>query len=422
MIKSKHDAYLYIMKASRPMCLRNDFTDFANEVQQKYNVPIGLTGDIICNRIEEIAATASEEVLFAIIDILPSHISEKNTKKLSDYFSNIEIKKYKKWKYKENKLEFPLVIDCIEVDNDIWVGRADVEWFTLLRNANIIRYNPDIQRTMQRVVKNGREEYVITRNRKAIKGIINRYEQDLYIPNAIVLNISDDSEANFFYDEDNKQLIIKSIKYLDILDGYHRYYGMNITKDTHPDFNTAFILQITNFNIYKGKEYINQQDLKTPMSRIDAASLDVSSPQVQVCERLNDSPLCNWKGQIKRNGGNINLPELSSVIWRYYFSDNKKLTQKDIVDITKEIQEKINVITEQYTEYMDCKICFRELCVLIYFVRNCMNDAKEIKKYLPKLSYVMKETEKDEYKSYWWIHGEHPLKPKVIKFIEGLVK
>lgn len=324
---------------------------------EKYNFPKGTFSDFLSGRkrIEE----ANDFALFVILDSILYNNANNHTKKLSDFFTEREISKYSVSKYtKLEEINFPLIFPMIQVCDDQWIGAIDVNMLFALQNNSLINYNPDTQRAMTKVTRGSNEVYRITLNKKAVTEITSDMTNKIYIPDTITLNISTDDElADFYYDKETHQLVIKSLKAFDINDGYHRYVSMFQAKAENSEFNYPMELRITNFDIEKSQRMIYQMDQKTQMTKQTSDSYNVYAPQNKVVQRINDSSMCNVQGFIKRDNGKIDMPTLAESIKQLYFTRKNAVDspeqRKEIIRISKEFIEDFNILTEGDESYLD---------------------------------------------------------------------
>ena len=313
MIKTKEE----LANKIRPLCERVLFdkeksNNTLQEMQTSFNIPTGLTMDLLTGRIN--LEDTNEFILFALCNCLDKELEKNNTNK---YFTPIEIEGYSKSKFEEETIKFPIEIKCVPVAADQWIGSVDVNFIMKLRKAQLINYNANAQRTLQRVVKGERSYYKITLNKDAINKIIESMNNGNYIPNTITLNMPE--TADFSYDDSKSILSIKSLDHFDISDGYHRYIAMGQLKDKNPDFNYPMELRIVMFSEDKVKQFIYQEDQKTKMRKIDSDSMNMNAPENLVVERLNRDVMFNLKNKIARNNGSINYGELAAIIKYFYF-------------------------------------------------------------------------------------------------------
>lgn len=340
-----------------------------NGMKDVFNIPTGVTMDMLSGRMQFI--DASEFLLFALCKLLDQELGKHN---LENFFTPIEIVGYSGSKLEEDKIKFPIEIKCIPVTADQWIGSTDVNFIMQLRKAQLINYNVNAQRTLQRVVRGEKSYYKITLNKDAINKIFSSLEDGIYIPNTITLNMPETAE--FSYDENKNVLIINSIDHFDISDGYHRYIAMSQLKDKNPEFNYPMELRIIMFPEDKVKQFIYQEDQKTKMRKVDSDSMNMNAPENLVVERLNTDVGFNLKGKINRSNGLINYGELASIIKYFYFKgQNADKSIKRIIEVEKEIKDKFNTLTEVHTELLekDYVFSFQKLLVIFY-----MFDKKDL--------------------------------------------
>lgn len=365
MIRTKEE----LANKIRPLCERVLFDKEKSNntlyaMQTSFNIPTGMTMDLLTGRIN--LEDANEFILFALCNCLDKELEKKNTNK---YFTPIEIEGYSKSKYHEETIKFPIEIKCVPVTADQWIGSVDIDFIMKLRRAQLINYNANAQRTLQKVVKGERSYYKITLNKDAINKIIESMDNGNYIPNTITLNMPE--TADFSYDDSKCVLSIKTLDHFDISDGYHRYIAMGQLKDKNPDFNYPMELRIIMFSEDKVKQFIYQEDQKTKMKKIDSDSMNMNAPENLVVERLNRDVMFNLKNKIARNNGSINYGELAAIIKYFYFKgQGVDKSIRRIIEVESEIRDKFNKLTETYPSLLDKDYSFAELMVIFYTFDN----------------------------------------------------
>lgn len=333
---------------------------YANET---YDIPKGTVSDFISRRTA--ISEASEFILFILLDSI-NNISSR-TQNIDNFYTEQEIQYYKKSKYKVEKIKFPLIFKMIQVEEDQWTGKISVKTLMQLRKAQMINYNVNAQRTMQRIVRGGKESYKIALNQKAISEIAEAYINKDFIPNAITLNIPAESDAVFYYDEDTCSLVIKSLDNFHITDGYHRFIAACQVSDTNPDFDYNMELRIVNFTDDKAKQMIFQEDKKTKMRKMDSESMNMNKAANIVVTRLNENVRCNLKGLISRNDGIISFAELAELVNYFYFKGiTKEKERSTIIQATSELMNNFNMLTEYNTEYLEKKMKYSTLLAAMF--------------------------------------------------------
>lgn len=366
MLTSKRTLAAYLRKQCDRIVFDKDKCEqICNDAYEQHNVTSGTMMDLIADRTE--LREASEFLLF----VLAEEIDKVNgTNELPKYFTEIEIKGYSKQRLEVEKV-FPLKLHCIRVSTDQYIGATDIDFLMKLRKAQLINYNENAQRTMQRVVRGDKSFYRITLNMGAVKAIQKSLHEGRYIPNTITLNIPEDVNSEYYFDEDSSTLVINSLEHFDISDGYHRFMAMCREKDSNPDFDYPVELRIITFSDDKVKQFIFQEDQKTKMRKIDSDSMNMSNQANILVERLNTDSKFDLVGKIQRNGGSINFSELASIIGYQYFKGKKKnVDTRELVETKNQIRDSFNRFLEMDTANLDKTYDFRDLYVIIYGIKN----------------------------------------------------
>lgn len=262
---------------------------------------------------------------------------------LNKYFNNTEISKFDSFTYKEKSI-FPMKFAVVQILPNQWIGRITVKELMKLRDAQLINYNENAQRTMSRIVDGEHEYYKITLNKKAVNGIIESYENEVYIPNTITLNIPEDG----VFDYQDGQLTVRKVDHFDILDGYHRYIAMSKLYNTNKKFDYAMELRLVNFTDDKAKQFIWQEDQKTKMRKVYSDAYNQNDGANKIVQRLNVDSTCNLSGMISQNKGIVNSAYLGEAISQIYMKGvTKKSEATKVILVTRDLKEKFNYITEQ---------------------------------------------------------------------------
>lgn len=342
----------------------NNVYDYA---KLKYEIPKSITSDLICMRTSFMET--SDYILFCILDSIENAANINS--KLSVFFTDKEISTYSETKYNVEKIEFPIRFKMIQISYDQWIGSISIKTVMKLRAAQLINYNINAQRTMQKIIKNNKEIYKITLNESATKSISALLKANAYIPTPLTLNIPQESDADFFYDNEKCELVIKKLPYFDITDGYHRYIAACKISDSDKNFDYKMELRIINFSEEKARQFIYQEDQKTKMKKVDSNSFNINNPGNIVAERMNQSSQCNLQGLIGRNSEIINLGELAGLINYFYFKNTNKDKEKIlIISTTKELIEKFNLLTEYDNSYLEDKYSFKTLSIIMFIFAN----------------------------------------------------
>ena len=384
---------------------------------ENFKIPRGEISDIISSRksIEEV----SEFVLFAILN---SYDILRNLKKpkVNEYFTPIEIEHFSKSVYCIDDIRFPLVFDMLQVANDQWIGTISVKDIIKFRRAQFIHYDVDTQRAMQRIVRGNKEYYKIKVNNSAVESISTLMENNQYIPNTLTFNIPPDVESDFYYDEEKKQLIIRKLKYFNISDGYHRYIAIGKLSEKDEDFNLTMELRITNFYDDKVQNFTFQEDQKTKMSKIDSDTYNTNDPANTVSTRLNEDPRSNIKGLIGRNQSIIPMQDLSRCIKYFYFNSNASYvkTQKSIIEVTKELMEDFNILTEEVPQFLEKRMDFNVLSCILYIFK--LYQTKDKSHMVQSVQYLIEKSSSIDQRKFASRKIRKPLVNEFDKIMEGV--
>lgn len=360
MIKEKKELVSYLKARCGSLVFNQEkLNTLVTEIEKENNVPTGITMDIIAGRtnMEE----DNEFLLFLICNKI-------NPDKVKEFFTENEISFYSAQLYERDEFEFPIDIQCIQVAPDQWIGAADVNFLIELRKAQLINYNANAQRTMQRIVRGNKETYKIALNAKAIKEIKTSLAQGNFIPNTITLNMPETTD--WTYDAKRNVLTINELSAFDISDGYHRYMAMCQLKETDIDFNYPIELRIISFPDDKVKQFIYQEDQKTKMRKVDSASMNMSSPANIALERLNTDTMFDLKGKVLRNGGQINFGYAGNIIEFLFFKGIKSAPMNEIVAVKNRLKNGINEFVEAHPEWFEKRFDFKETLILIYGIEQ----------------------------------------------------
>lgn len=370
MLKSKVELEKYLEKkiltftVNTEVC--NRIYDYALE---KHNIPRVITSDYLTlrNPLEE----ASDFILFCLLEAIEA-IREEKTSVIPQFYVSAEIKKYSTAEYKVDKIKFPLRLKAIQINEDQWMSSIDFNLLMKLRAGQLINYNENTQRTMEKIVRGDKEVYVITRDKTAIAQIEKAYKDNTYISTPLTFNIPEDSNAEFYYNEDTNELVINSLEYFDIVDGYHRYLAACKACDSDKNINRNMELRVVAFPEYKAQQFIFQEDQKTKMRKADSNTFNQTDVVNQIITKINTSPISNLNGLISRNDGVINFVDFADVINYFYFNNKKDVGNAVKIKITNEIINNFNGLTEYDLKYLG-KYSYQRLFVIMY----CFTHLKE---------------------------------------------
>lgn len=341
-------------------------------VNDKHNIPISIVADICANRKD--ISEVSDFIAFAILESLDG-------KQLKYYFTDEEIGTYSQFKYEEKKIELPIVFEeMVQIADDQWIGEITVKRLMEFKDAQLIKYNENTQRTLRKIIKGENKYYKIFLNKKAIAEIKESLVNNTYISNVITLNIPPESLEVVKKKRTNRicTLVVSSI--MDILDGYHRYISMSEIVREDPTFDYPMMIQIVSFSEEKARQFIFQEDQKTQMKKVDSAAMNQYNPANTTVAKLNSDPNSNLRGEIVKTTGKIDPSFLAALVFSYYFSQpGKKYTTKETLDITNDLEAKFNQLTSENTDWLSHQFSERDLQVIMFCFANGISDDATIR-------------------------------------------
>ena len=387
-------------------------------LEEKYNYPAVRASDLLSKRI--ILSEAGDYDLFVLMDGIENIVGTKN--KVATYFTDDEIETYSKYKYKkEKKVKFPLKFTMIQIAPDQWIGSTSARELIKLRNAGLIRYNANIQRTMRRGIRGKTQEYRIMENKKSTNEIRESMQAGNFIPNVITLNIPDSLDSDFNYDDETKTLTIKKANSLDIIDGFHRLIALEQAGNMDQSWDYPMELRISNYSESKGQRFVYQEDQKTKMKKIDSDSFNVEDEAVKTVIRLNEDATCAFQGQINRNNGLISMPELSVIVKKMYFNGVGKQEARVLsLKLSRQIKDNLNKLVEFDPGYITKRFEFWELYILFvafdYFKEKEIADDKQAKiiEYCLNKNNISEDLNKKLHRK----SVTSPITKSIIKFVE----
>lgn len=327
------------------------------QLANNWDMPIGEASDLVSMKKGLIAE--SNFVIYVIA-------SELKISNLSHYYSKTEREELKGMKFITEKLAFPIVWDMIQITSDQWIGSIMVSEIMKLRDAQIITYNENTQRTIERVVRGSKEWWRISTNNKAVDEIADEYLENQFIPNTLTFNIPE--SASFTYNNDSKQLIIKELSNLDIIDGYHRYLGAQKASIKDSSFDYPMELRIVFWPENKAKQFIWQEDQKTKMTKLDSESFNQYEYGNTIVQYLNVNPEFIANGMIGKRGI-IDAGYMGQIINGLYFTSVKeKGARERYLKLRKYLVPILNEIIEEEPSLLEKRWDYQTTLALMYVV------------------------------------------------------
>ena len=343
-----------LMQAIIAQLDRKEKKELIGKLEGEKDFPVDYAADIFLGN--KAPGELGEFEKFCVLDVLGKE------EIINKYYTKPEITRYGKEKFKQDTLDFPqkaLVFDMVEVMKDQqYVGKYSVKELMKLRNHSLLDYNANTQRVMTYKIHNGEGMYKISINYKAVNEIKSNMLEGIYIPNTITLNMNPEKNPEFEYN--NGKLFVKSIDGFDILDGFHRYLAMGQIYDLNPDWDYPLELRICSFSDSRAKQFIYQEDQKTPMNKTASKSMNQYSKINQVIQRVNEDSVFNLCNQLKANG------LLDAGILAEGLESLKVNTQKEVFDESVLLKDYINKVIEKDWSLTEKKWSKRQIVLLAY--------------------------------------------------------
>lgn len=344
----------------------------AAQIKETYNIPVSYTTDYLSGKrsLDE----ADSFMLFALLNSLEPG-------KIFDFFTEKDYNKFSVMKYQPETIKFPLEIPAVQIAEDQWMCVVDAKLLMKFRDAQLIEYNENTQRTLTRAKSSGVEYYKITLNKKAVRGIKESLTRGNYIPNTITLNLPEGTD--FDYSLDKNAIVIESLDHFDIIDGYHRYIAISEIYNDDPDFNYNMELRLVAFREEKARQFIWQEDQKTKMSKVDSESFNQYKLSNTIVNRICSGP---YGKIIKSKDGIIDAAILSNVLDSTYIKHISRATRSEELRIAKNIEEDLNKLEEQDPTIYDTRWNREFTICVIYCLWRKIYDLKEIRVFSRKAS------------------------------------
>ena len=373
------------------VCDKQTERDIIKYCYKTYGISFFRTQTIL--RLDASTVELKDAEIFCVLSAI-KEINKKANINLADYFSDIEIENYSKVSFGQNAaVKFPLVIDCIKVTDNQWIGVIKVSTLLKWRNQ-FLRYNKDIQRRLQLVMRNNLTYERITMKSKSVNDMVKAFTSGEFIPNTITLNI-DDTETNFYYDDDAKHLVIESVDHMDITDGYHRLVALSKVLETNPFFDFTMELRITNFTDTIASHFIWQEEQRNIMPKRDIKSFNMDDFSNRIVRRIDSNVNCNFSGDIKR-GGKVDFSSFAEMVDYLYLNNiTEEAKRTAIVDISKDLVECINIISDTDSSLIGNHISIMDIRIMVFvchkFYKKDKADLFKMFDLLRKQKYTDKE-------------------------------
>lgn len=332
------------------------------------NIPISITSSVLTLR--TLPSEVSEFILYYLAKYLAGDSFTKQ------FFTKEEIVAFTSTKYEVKKIKFPIRWSMIAIDDYQWIGKIDAKELMMLRNAQLINYNENAQRTLKRMIVGGEECWQIALNKTAVNSIIDSFKTNSYIPNTITLNLPEEAEFEYV----DNTLVIKSTPHFDILDGYHRYVAISNLYNMDRNFNYTMELRVVAFADAKAKQFIWQEDQKTKMAKIDSEALNKNNYGTQIIAMLIQKDLY-FEDKIMRNRGVIDESVLNKLINILFIKPMSKYDRKQLISIRDVILDAFHIIMSQDEYFFEKNIPIKLLICTMYLIKENNVSVDNIKRF-----------------------------------------
>lgn len=235
---------------------------------------------------------------------------------LEEYFTKLEIEKWSEYKESvKSKNIFPLVFENVQevTQGKIWQGLLSAQQLHQLSDDNMLVYNFRTQRNP-----------VITSYGERINmdtGKVNEIKERLIagdqFPDPIILNILNNGESSFNYNERNKTLTVFDGSIINLVDGFHRKTASSLAVETNPNLNFNWQITFTFLSEKAAHDYMSQKDKQKPMRKEWIKQMDYTLPENLCVDAIIDDKLSELAKVMKDSDE--------------YIKFEKALTKKSIV-------------------------------------------------------------------------------------------
>jgi hypothetical protein len=330
---------------------------------------------------------SESQVVLCLLSIYIHEITEESKINPDKYFTEVEIEEARKYDIKNQiKNKYPVVFKNIrKIATDHYIGDLTIKEVVSLYDNGLISYNRETQREFK--VKEFHNKIVeeININKASVMEIQQNILDGKFITNFITLNILQNGEEDFEYDERANTLTVNSGE-IDILDGFHRSLAMIYALSEYPECNYITGVNITNFDIDKARRYIVQEDKKNKMSSKYVKSLSSDNYSNMIVNKLNEDSRSYVRGKITSNSMLLKQNQfidynlLSDSIEYEFQPENTK----DVISYYKRIVSTINYAVEEFPEILESGKSSYWWIGLIALIKHLGNNNKLIIETLSK--------------------------------------
>ena len=350
--------------------------------------------------------------------------------KIEYYFEDEEIKQAEYFSINRNSVNFPLKFfyyKKLEPKDDYLISLTAKEINSLLSNGIII-LNPEIQRESTITTYNGQLVSSISYNDKRAREISIEINNNNYHPDTARLILIIDGEEDYIIDENNKEIIINSGN-IALLDGNHRFKGIEYSVFEIPDIVMDMPIIFSFGTVKDGKQIISQTEKRQPLKKEHVKTYEKTNESDIVrgiVKSENIDPVykfCTTQQQINNNAGFVLESILIDYIKKYYNTHN--ISKKQENQIRDWLIEYFNYLAdyfyEEFSKYVYVKkekwnvspYAFSGYIYLSKHVQNRDNWETEVDKLLKLIDFNIQNKP--------WKNGTKNPEKNVIKLFEEVI-
>jgi len=320
-----------------------------NTMNKRYNVKFGDTVDMFNGISPFSIGELSYEMLFKLMNSIHEVAKDRwETFDASDLFADTYFTE-------TEKIEFESPYSTEENDFDIvitdWKQRSPykITVYTDInevvyrwRNFNKLRFNPETQRDLITIVRNGVKLKKLDINRTSINDMKRLMIKELYFPVRGIININPD----YFETPriEGKILIIPMESHMDLIEGFHNYIAMCEVKDENPDWEYLCEFDIMLLNTDEANRFILQMDKKNHFKAAQTVRLDKLNQVNYVIDQLNKNSDFHLYGTINDK---IKVFLNNVISHLFIIDDNRELA----ISVYKLLEKGLNTIIEKYNHF-----------------------------------------------------------------------
>ncbi|WP_027399039.1 DNA sulfur modification protein DndB [Anaerovorax odorimutans] len=235
--------------------------------------------------------TIDEVTLYLLTKYLYEKTNEPSIKK-EDYFTEVEIDDGNKYKKQiiDNTISYPIIFNnVLKGKDDQYILYLPIQKIKQLQDSSIITYNFETQRSPKhKLSKDGDLIKVANVNKQSVSEIADFFLEGRFIPNTITLNLLQDGNDEFGYNDKTNELVIASGQ-INIIDGFHRCLGIIKALGENPDLDYIMEVRFTNWDVQKCRNFIHQENIRNKInSKYIQSIININKWGNKVVNKIND--------------------------------------------------------------------------------------------------------------------------------------